>query len=194
MEIQDSKIENRKSNAINVLLIMLTNMLAPLISNIINMVLGETMWTTERIIVLYFSAISGYVLFNKTERELKKRHLYEKGFKLGNSDAMFMCFQMASISMVMICYDSLVGSLILLLFAIMTIGIIWRDYEEIDLSPKICLLTGLSAIIYAFIVSSFHYEGTSLGWIRILAGYFVCQVLVCCLFDFVSSKIHKKQK
>lgn len=181
----EKNAENRKSNAINLLLIMLTNFLAPLVAHLLDMILGaeNNPWKTEKIFVLYFAAFIGFVLFDKIKRLLKTKPLYEKGFMLGDSEAMLNALMAAVIAIVMYCYDSLIGSIVLIVLAIIAFAIIWKDLEKIQITPQLCILLGCVVVVYVLYMSHIQINGSggSILWKILL--YVICQFAICTAFD-----------
>ena len=105
---------------INLLLLMLTSVIAPLLSHFLDMCLGAdaNTWKTDKLLLLYFSGVAGYIISNKAMREWSKTKLYTIGFKLGNSDAFPNLIWMAPITIVIICYESVIGAAIIIVLIV----------------------------------------------------------------------------
>ena len=193
---QNKKIRietDNSDNAINLLILMLTSMLAPIIAHalVLHGGINASQWTTERILVLYFAAITGYILSDKLFRLVKKSGLYERGIKLGDSDALPNLIWMAPVSIVLLYYDTLEGTLILIGLSLLSIIILWKDRKEIVFSTSTSFVLAVFVIMYIVVFSFAPYEGSIKEWITILVGWLVAQFVVCLIWDIVAIYLKK---
>lgn len=69
--IKEKRTRGNSSN--DLLVVILTCVSAPLLAQLLNLIYGEANpWKSDRLLVLYFAAVAGYVISAKCMRELKK--------------------------------------------------------------------------------------------------------------------------
>ena len=76
------------NNVGNLLIALFASVLAPLISRLFNTVYGyqNNIWSTESIILVYLSSITGYILSTKLYLLTKTKMFINKGWKFGDAD------------------------------------------------------------------------------------------------------------
>ena len=175
---------------------MYTCLLAPLIAHLLDLLLKDkNIWTTERILIVYLALLTGQIIFHKICQIFKERGLYDKGFRLGDSDALEIAVCMMLVSIVMFNYNSYHAILLLIGLSVIAIIVLVIDRESIHISFRNLCISGiitLIIIIYEY-VTGFNLSITQWGI------YILCQFLVCVAFDVLiilcrRAKSYKRKK
>lgn len=193
MRNDQERKKNVEKNSESMLIAILSCSLAPLISHIIELRYGTNRgWTTERLLVLYFASVSGYIISEKLYRSVESSKWYKKGFKLGNSDALRNIIWMIPVSVFIYNYDSELCVLALITLMIIAIVIIIKNESQIEFTIRNNLLIAIFAI---FVILTPGWEIYSLvgnpliNYILLIASTFA----VAFIFDLVTI-VYKKRK
>ena len=112
VNMKDKQTDKKYIHIETLILTMISCAIAPLIANWLNVVLGvdKNQWPSERLIVLFFSALSGIVIWDKICRIYKKRNLNKKRFDINNAGAQEQLVWTMPSLMVLMFYNSLFGA------------------------------------------------------------------------------------
>lgn len=173
--------DDNRSNASNLIIAMLSCMLAPVISHILDLYVENNHWNTERLLILYFASVTGFVIQDKVYRIFKERKSW---FMLGDSDAIGFIIWLFPVSLVVIMYSDLPSMICLATLVVASLIIIAKDYDRINISWKTMAIIAIVLIILVFASNElapriekqpFAYFGT---WI-------LCQIACCTVFDLI---------
>lgn len=176
----------------DLLVLMLTSMVIPMIAHTLDIAFGEAnAWSSERILALYFAAVSGYIVSEKLFYVLKQKNFYQRGIKLGDSDAIPIFLWIVPMLFVMVAYETVIGMLVVLAFACAAIGILLFANEGIILTKrKYIILVGF-VVVVTVLFQNITYDRSPVMWIIGLTVNFVALVAIGLIFDIVSMAINK---
>jgi hypothetical protein len=182
---------DKKNNAVNLIIALLSCSLAPVISHFLDLVLENNEWDTERILVLYFASVTGFILQDKAYRAVKETGLYERGFKLGNSDALGFIIWSFPVAIVVVMYDDIVGIGSLAVMIVCAIIIVSKDYNRIQISSITMTMSG--GVLLLFILFSVkmlpHLAKGKLTFYYL--KWMMFQFIICILIDMIVKLIGK---
>lgn len=182
---------DKKNNAVNLIIALLSCSLAPVISHFLDLALENNEWDTERILVLYFASVTGFILQDKAYRAVKETGLYERGFKLGNSDALGFIIWSFPVAIVVVMYDDIVGIGSLAVMIVCAIIIVSKDYNRIQISSITMTMSG--GVLLLFILFSVKML-PHLAKGNLTVYYFkwmMIQFIICFLFDMIVKLVGK---
>ena len=192
--------EKRENAASSLFVVILTSVSAPLLAHLLDLILGaqSNPWKSDRLIILYFAAVAGYVIANKIIRSIKKTRAYEKGLKLGSSDAFQNIVWAFPALLVIYCYDYIPGIVIDLVIFIAAGVILFCDGDQISsIVPALCL-SGIFAMLFAALSFMLPTEWSPSQWLIYLVRLIISQTVVCLAFDglaiLVKKRDNRKQK
>lgn len=167
---------------------ILTGIMAPFAAHLMDVVLGEAnTWTTDRLTILYFSSLAGYIIADKVCRVAKDktpRHMSEVPlFNIAaQSDLLFMIIWSFPISIVGFYYDNLISTCILLPLICLALIILIQDADKIILNYAMYILWGMVAFLIIWLLDfnnvwSYSFQGFILRYLLMLIfGYLTCGV------------------
>lgn len=172
---------DKRSNASNLIVAMLSCMLAPIISHILDLCIDNNQWDTERLLVLYFASVTGFVIQDKVYRIIKEHRSW---FMLGDSDAVGFIIWLFPVSLVVIMYSDLPSMICLAVLVIVSLIIVARDYDRINISWKtMALITvALSVLVFASKMFAPMVEKQPFAF---FGKWILCQIACCTVFDFI---------
>lgn len=184
-----------QDNATNLLFVIITSVIVPLISHLLDLIYGseKNPWGTEKLFVLYFSIVIVHTIINKIIQMLKKHGLYEKGFKIGDSYAMEFSATLAISMCVIYGYDLILGSVILLILFIIGAVIIWRDLSSLALLPTSLIVFGIIMALNIGMFSLFPFESGETRWMEYSLRLLIGQLCVCVIWDLLAKGFLKKK-
>lgn len=186
----------RRENTPNDLLIVIvTCVSAPLLAHVLDLLYGEANpWKSDRLVVLYFAAVAGYIISAKCIRLLKRSSLYERGLKLGDSDAFQNLFWAFPVLLVTYCYDYLPGVFITAILFLTAIVILYRDGENVCINVAALCVSGILTMAIAALAQMLPVEWSASEWIMYLLKLLIAQTFVCLMFDAAAYLIKKRKK
>lgn len=187
-----SKIRPEKSIGSDLLILMLTTLLIPMIAHTLDIIMEEAnAWSSERMLTLYFAAVSGYVISEKIFYLLKKKNLYQRGIRLGDSDAIPIFLSTVPTLFVIVGYETVLGIIVLLIFACISVGILLFANEGILFTKeKFMVLVGF-VILVIIVFNNLSNKGTIEMWVFGAIRYAAILFIVCLAFDVVHMVLRK---
>lgn len=179
----------------DLLIVIITCVSAPLLAHFLDLLYGEANpWKSDRLVVLYFAAVAGYIVSAKCMRMLKESSLYERGLKFGNSDAFQNLFWAFPVLLVTYCYDYLPGVFITAILFLAAIVILYRDGEKVCINAIALCVSGVLAMAIAALAQMLPTEWSASEWIMYLLRLLIAQAFVCLLFDAAAYLIKKRER
>ena len=79
----------RKENTTDLILVIFSGVGAPLLAHLLSFFpsVDSFQWTGERLLILYFAGVVGYILSDKLIRLFNRTSLAKRGFNPGDSDS-----------------------------------------------------------------------------------------------------------
>ena len=177
---------NTSSTAVDLLSLVLTSAVVPLISHALTIAFGDdSFWSTDRLFVIYFSAISGIVIVDKLVRMLRANGMWQRGYKLGDSDAFMNLASVTPVVIVLGCYNTLPGVIAIASIYATAVIILWFDKYGFTLHPKQLYITGLIAVAVGTLCYLFQGLFIKDNLLVMCFIFTVSQLIVCALFDLV---------
>lgn len=183
------------SSSNDLLIVIMTCVTAPLLAHMLDLLYGDANpWKSDRLVILYFAAVAGYIISAKCMRTLKASALYERGLKLGNSDAMQSLLWALPVLLVTFCYDYFLGVFITAAILFVAGIILYRDGEGACINVVALCGSGILAMVIAVMGQLLPYEWPATQWIAYFFRLFFAQMLVCLVFDFIAFLLNKRRK
>ena len=171
----------RKDNTTDLILVIISAVGAPLLAHLLSFVpiIDSSMWTSERLLVLYFAGVVGYILSDKLIRLFNNSSLPKRGYLLERSDAIPIAVWALAPTIVCWFYGSFEGSVVVLILYLGAMIILWHDKEEVVINAGILVASGFVAIaIWA--LTSFSMPVLSVTtFLASYIAYLLVLVLVC---------------
>ena len=185
-----SNDRDNRSNATNLIIAMLSCMLAPIISHILDLCVGNNQWNTERLLILYFASVTGFVIQDKVYRIIKERKSW---FMLGDSDAVGFIIWLFPVSIVVIMYNDLPSMICLAVLVIASLIIVARDYDRINITWKTMALIAVALTVLAF-ASSMFAPMIEKQPFAFFGNWMLCQIACCTVFDFIRHLCFRRKR
>ena len=168
----------------------LTSMVAPLIAHLIELCSAtDNSWSTERILLLYFSALMGQIIAKKIVSLLTRSPILKSGIKKGNYDAVIsMIYAMPAVVLCLL-YDSIIGTIILIVMAVISSVILWIDRESIVVSLPECIGAAFLATVVVVFLQFFPTDMNDEKMVIVLGELLLVQAIVCLIFHFVEAGV-----
>ena len=146
------------NNVGNLLIALFASVLAPLISRLFNTVYGyqNNIWSTESIILVYLSSITGYILSTKLYLLTKTKMFINKGWKFGDADTVRFVVWILPV-ILSLNTDQLLVNVLLIAFTLLAIIFVSKDIRLIYLDLKTLVIIGMITIIVILIYSIYPY-------------------------------------
>lgn len=156
---------------------------APLISHWLDMFIGPeaNIWSSERLLALFFSTIAGYVIWDKIKRVYKTTFLSDKGFYLENSGAFEQAIWTLPSIMVVMFYDTKFGASMIIIFLGIALLILCFDRQALLFTKRIYISMFLCSAIFIIYQRWFPTEITVGKWLKV---YFCILVILVILWIF----------
>ena len=185
MTNKDQKQRKNVSESYDVILIFVTAFAAPLTVHVCDVTMGKenNPLSSEKLLCAYFALIAAYVIYEVLLSYYKETQLWEKGWMLGNSDALIVSSYIVVASIVIGYYDTLGGTLFMVALFALFIGILILRPNRVELSSRIMVFFAIivAVVIPAILANAFGSDilnnPEKLTWIWL--GQFV----VCLGFD-----------
>lgn len=167
------------NNVGNLLIALFASVLAPLISRLFNTVYGyqNSIWSTESIILVYLSSITGYILSTKLYLLTKSKMFTKWGWQFGNADTVRHAVWILPV-ILSLNTDQLLVNVLLIALTLGAIVIVSKDIRLIYLDLKTLIIIGMITIIIILMYSIYPYWK---HYILFLAASF----LVAAVWDLV---------
>lgn len=168
---------------------------APLISHWLDVCMGSgiNVWTTDKLIILFFSAISGWVIWDKICREYKKTRLFSEGLDLDNAGAAEQLIWTMPSMMVLLFYDTVFGATAIVVFFIIAIIIMWRDRDDIKNIKGAYFLVGSYEIIVIIIQFIYPFKVHIKEWLIIVPIVFLVNVASWIAGELISKALRQRR-
>lgn len=163
------------NNVGNLLIALFASVLAPLISRLFNIVYGyqNNIWSTENIILVYLSSITGYILSTKLYLLTKSKMFTKLGWIFGNADTVRYAVWILPV-ILSLNTDQLLVNVLLIALTLGAIIFLSKDLSLIYLDLKTLVIIGMLTIIFILMYSIYPY------WKRyilfLVASFFVAAV------------------
>ena len=178
--------------AADFIVVIVSSTAAPLISHILSILFGPTNgWDTDRLVVLYFASLSGFVISNKVKRIAANSN----GLRFLNySDVLWELIWLLPITIVAFCYKSLLCLLFLICYMLISLVLLRKDWDIIRFSyPKLIYILIITILMIAIgNISGFASGGEAL--IPQLILYIMTLALLSYVFDKIEIFITKNMK
>lgn len=185
MSEKDQKKKRNASKSYDIVLIFITAFAAPLAAHVCDVTMGKenNPLSSEKLLCAYFALIATYVIYEFLLSCYKETLLWEKGWMLGNSDALIVSSYIVVTSIVIGYYDTLGGTLFLVILIALFIGILILKPNQVELSSRSMVLFALimAVIIPAILANVFGSD--ILNNPERLAWVWLGQFFVCLVFD-----------
>ena len=135
------------SNSNDLIIAVLSCSLAPIASRVISLLLDNNQWDTERLLVLYFAALSGFIIQDKIYRIIESERGYRMIRQLTSSYSLSFFIWLLPVSIVVLQYDDLTSILFLAAMNMAALIIAAKDYRSIQLNFKKMILVGLAMVL-----------------------------------------------
>ena len=194
MDVQSNR-ETKRNDAL--IATIISCVAAPLISHWLDMFIGPeiNIWSSERLLVLFFSTIAGYVIWDKIKRVYNNTFLPDKGFHLENSGAFEQVIWTLPSIMVVMFYDTKFGASMIIIFHGMALLILCFDRQALLFNKRIHISMFLCSAIFIFYQRLLFPIEISVG--KWLIVYFCMLIIsmILWLFDekYCSSKSKPKK-
>lgn len=177
----EGKQKNKKYTHIETLVLtMISCAMAPLIANWLDTVLGvdKNQWSSERLIVLFFSVLSGSVIWDKICRIYKDSKLNKIDFDITNARAQEQFIWTMPSLIVLMFYDSIFGATMSIIFFMVTVWIMWKDKAEIQFDKNTYTITLIYTIAVIFIDIKAPIKLHWTIWIKVMVFLFAVNIII----------------
>lgn len=194
VNMEGKQTNKKNAHTETLILTMISCAIAPLIANWLDTVLGidKNPWSSERLMVLFFSALSGTVIWHKICRIYKKSNLNKKGFDITNAGAQAQLVWTMPSLMVLMFYKSIFGATMSIIFFIVAVWILWRDHAEVAFNKY----TYISIVIYTILVIFFDIIAPMkihlIDWLKVVPILFVINFITWICGEYFERWIRKK--
>lgn len=193
--VNQSKNEIIGGETKSLLLAIITCVAAPLFSNWLNVCFGlANSWTTEKLLVLFFSAITGHIIWDKIQRNFMICRLNKKWLDIKNAGAAEQTLWTMPSVMVTQFYDTVFGATAIIVLTIIAILILWKDRNEIRITKYTYLaISGYSVLVVA-IQLIWPIEVNLREWLTIVPIIFIINIISWLFgeYTFYKVKTHRK--
>ena len=167
------------NNVGNLLIALFASVLAPLISRLFNTVYGyqNNIWSTESIILVYLSSITGYILSTKLYLLTKSKMFIKLGWNFGNADTVRYAVWLLPV-VLSLNTDQLLVNVLLIVLTLLAIIFVSKDIHLIYLNLKALIIIGMLTIIAVLMYSKYPF------WERYII-ILATSLLVAAVWDFV---------
>lgn len=113
-------IEQKQNGAVSIdivdiLVAILTSAALPVVSHMLTLVFGDSsLWSVDRLMVLYFSSLSGWILRESFRLAMVQSGLQAKGYTFMDSDAAGNAVWTFPVMVALFCWDTVPGLMALL--------------------------------------------------------------------------------
>lgn len=168
---------------------------APLVSHWLDVCIGtdNNRWSSERLMVLFFSAIAGNVIWDKILRCYQNSKLNKRGFNLNNAGAAEQLVWTMPSLMVLMFYNSVFGATMSIVFCAIALAILWKDKNEIRMTQLSYAVFGLYSIIVIIIDFIVPISVSLNTWLRVVPVIFVINVATWLFGELIEMKLRKKK-
>ena len=198
MPEKNQKKKRNISKSYDIVLIFITAFAAPLAAHVCDVTMGKdnNPLTSERLLCTYFALIATYVIYEFLLSYYKETQLWKKGWMLGNSDALILSSYIVVASIVIGYYDTLGGTLFLVVLIALFIGILILKPSRVELSSRSMVLFALIMAVIIPAILTNAYGSDVLENPERLAWIWLGQFLVCLGFDgayVLTKQLSKKE-
>lgn len=159
MGVDKTKKKNSATDkAMDFIMVIVSSTAAPLLSHALETLSPYNTWDTDRLVILYFASLSGYIIANKVRR------LAESSSKLSfldYSDVVHELIWFLPVVVVAFCYENPLALLFLACCFVISFAVLRRDWDKIQIDyPKLILIAIVTVIIiWIGFFSRFDSEG-----------------------------------
>lgn len=188
-----SHTERKKSNAdkaMDFIMVIVSSTAAPLLSHILNTLSPHSEWDTDRLVILYFASLSGFIIADKIRRLAEGSTKF--GF-LNYSDAIFALIWCLPVTIVVFFYEYTLALYLLVCYFAISFAVLRRDWDVIQIDYSKLLLIAIITLIMIWIGSFYRIDSSSI--VVFLAPFLYLGVLVVTsyLFDKLEIAIINKR-
>ena len=185
--------DNQETDMDDLLSLLVTSALVPIVGHLLALEFGESpYWSTDRMFVLYFSAVAGVVIADKIVRLLKSSGLWRRGYRLGDSDAFLNLICTMPTIIVLGFYDTMLGTVAIAAIYLVALLILQYDASDVGLQARRLYTSGfISLAVGAFYYAIIFKTGSNVSLVSLFL-YAAAQLLVSTMCDLVRIALHNK--
>lgn len=131
----------------DILVAILTSAALPVVSHMLTLVFGDSsLWSVDRLMVLYFSSLSGWILRESFRLAMVQSRLKARGYTFMDSDAAGNAVWTFPVMVALFCWDTVPGLMALLVIYCAAAFFLSKTKALFALMPKRCVLLGLRCL------------------------------------------------